>query len=154
MSVYLKGVSLIDFWCREGEQLWLDVASTYLTWAYGRDADLHGLSYYGHALASFPIDRYALWVPAPDIQRTNTRRYRCLLCPKRERGWRDCGCRRCGNPRRNYGQHELRHLNDALSHLKAFIPNRDRDTALVLGDALSLACATLAGIVASRSRDA
>ena len=42
--------------------------------------------------------------------------------------------------------HERDHIEDWYAKRRAFLPWRERATALVLGDALSLACATLAAV--------
>ena len=143
-----EGPALIDHWLRIGEQRWLDLASTWLTWAHTGIDDLHGAR--GRPFAAFPIDRYALWMPSD--ARLGAITYTCRVCSKRmdlhsTRTRLFCGCRHCGGLSRAYDGHELRHLNVVLESWKAFVPNRDRGTALVLGDALSLASAQLAGLL-------
>ena len=153
---------IVDQWLQRGEQRWLEIAATHITSTWMRSEIRKSMRTYGVKpnwswMLPLEIDRYSLWVPYGVVSHHDRphghssggdRRYHCLLCSKTADRHRPCGCRYCGSSsyrtRRNYDEHEREHLDTVLSRWKAFIPNRDKDTALVLGDALSQAFSRLA----------
>jgi hypothetical protein len=154
---------IVDQWLQRGEQRWLEVAATHITSTWMQSQIIESKRTYGAEpgwrwMLPLEIDRYSLWVPygighhdrLHGPSSSGDRRYHCLLCYASAKRHRPCGCRYCGSSsyrtRRNYDAHEREHLDTVLARWKAFIPNRDKDTALVLGDALSQAFSTLARV--------